>query len=53
MLAKVGGMLGLVEQEPGLEVIIFSGRQPESVKQALLGASPGTRIESNGAGRPI
>jgi isopentenyl phosphate kinase len=52
MFSKVRSMLGLIEQDPKLEVVIFSGRKPESVKQALLGATPGTRIGSNGVGRP-
>ncbi|MDD5367673.1 MAG: isopentenyl phosphate kinase [Anaerolineaceae bacterium] len=53
MFSKVSSMLSLVEQEPGLEIIIFSGKQPEIIKQALLGASPGTRIGSNGTGRRL
>jgi len=42
MQAKVTGMLALVEQDPGLEVLIFSGKEPENVRRALLGENPGT-----------
>ncbi len=44
MLTKVESMLKLAEEIPGLEVLIFSGLQPGNVREALLGASPGTRI---------
>ena len=44
MLAKVKNMVGLVEQFPQLEVVIFSGRQPGKVLEALLGDNPGTII---------
>ncbi len=46
MIAKVESMLGLIRENPQLEVVIFSGRQPNRVREALLGASPGTRIAS-------
>jgi isopentenyl phosphate kinase len=44
MKAKVTEMLSLVEQVPGLEVLIFSGETPGSVRRALQGENPGTRI---------
>jgi len=44
MLAKVTEMLSLVEQIPGLEVLIFSGEQPGKLTLALQGGSPGTRL---------
>jgi isopentenyl phosphate kinase len=44
MLSKVTGMLSLVEQIPGLEVMIFSGEQPGNLVRALRGENPGTRL---------
>ena len=44
MAAKVREMLALAESVPGLEVLIFDGRDAGQVQAALLGASPGTRI---------
>ena len=44
MAAKVREMLTLAENVPGLEVLIFDGRKAKRVQEALLGASPGTRI---------
>jgi isopentenyl phosphate kinase len=44
MQAKVAGMLRLVEQVPGLEVLIFSGEEPGNVLRALHGENPGTRM---------
>lgn len=44
MKAKVTEMLALVEQVPGLEVLIFSGEEPDNVCKALQGENPGTRI---------
>ncbi len=41
MAAKVQEMLRLVKDNPGLEVLIFSG---EEIAQALRGETPGTRI---------
>jgi isopentenyl phosphate kinase len=46
MLAKVHSMLELVQQDPGLEVWIFSGRKPDSIHQAVIGNSFGTRIHA-------
>jgi isopentenyl phosphate kinase len=46
METKVRQMLSLVEQLPDLEVLIFSGQHPFSVKKALLGERLGTRISS-------
>jgi isopentenyl phosphate kinase len=42
MQAKVTEMLALLEQVPGLEVLIFSGEEPGNVRRALLGENPGT-----------
>ena len=44
MQAKVAEMLRLVEQVPGLEVIIFSGETSGNVRRALQGENPGTRL---------
>lgn len=44
MEGKVRQMLSLVEQIPGLEVLIFSGEKPGNVLQVLSGARIGTRI---------
>jgi isopentenyl phosphate kinase len=44
MHSKVTGMLSLVEQIPGLEVLIFSGEKPGSLSRALRGENPGTRL---------
>jgi isopentenyl phosphate kinase len=44
MLSKVTGMLSLVEQMPGLDVLIFSGEQPGNLVRALRGENPGTRL---------
>jgi isopentenyl phosphate kinase len=46
METKVRQMLSLVENIPGLEVLIFSGQKDGMVKRALLGDSPGTRIST-------
>jgi isopentenyl phosphate kinase len=44
MLEKVTGMLALMEQEPDLEVLIFSGDSPGNLKRALQGENPGTLL---------
>ena len=44
MAEKVKNMLALVEQVPGTEALVFSGNRPGQVRQALLGALPGTLI---------
>jgi isopentenyl phosphate kinase len=44
MESKVRQMMNLVEEIPGLEVLIFSGEKPGNVIQALCGAQIGTRI---------
>ena len=44
MAQKVKSMLALVEQVPGTEALIFSGKRPKQVRQALIGAVPGTLI---------
>lgn len=44
MESKVLQSMRLVEQIPGLEVLIFSGAAPGLLQQALLGESPGTRL---------
>jgi len=41
---KVRAMLVLAQSIPGLEALIYSGLQPGSTTQALLGGSPGTVI---------
>ncbi len=47
MDSKVQQMLALVEELPGLEVRIFSGKPSGIIKQALLGAKVGTVLQSN------
>jgi isopentenyl phosphate kinase len=44
MAGKVNLMLDLVKEYPDLEVAIFSGEQPDSIHQALLGKTTGTRL---------
>lgn len=44
MLSKVSTMLGLIQQQPELQVLIFSGLQPEQLKQVLIGSTAGTLI---------
>jgi len=44
MQSKVSQMLALVTEVPGLEVLIFSGEQPDAIRRALLGETPGTRL---------
>ena len=46
MRAKVGVMLDLVQNIPGLEVIIFGGEQTGNLSAALKGERLGTRITS-------
>lgn len=44
MLSKVRAMLGLVQNIPGLEVVIFSGKQTGNLTAVLRGEYLGTRI---------
>jgi len=44
MASKVNDMLRLVEQVANLEVLIFSGEAPGSIKAALRGDNPGTLL---------
>jgi isopentenyl phosphate kinase len=44
MRAKVTEMLALVEQVPDLEVLVFSGEEPDNIRLALEGENPGTRL---------
>jgi isopentenyl phosphate kinase len=44
MQSKVNEMLALVKQVPDLEVLIFSGEEPDNVRRALNGENPGTRL---------
>jgi isopentenyl phosphate kinase len=44
MRSKIGGMLDLVQDLPGLSVHIFSGAEPGNLLRALLGEQPGTLI---------
>lgn len=46
MAEKVSLMLDLIRTNPYLEALIFSGEEPGSVRQALLGGSPGTKIHA-------
>lgn len=42
MANKVESMLNLIQEQPNLQVLIFSGNIPGQLYQALSGASPGT-----------
>jgi len=44
MASKVQGMLDLTSQIPGVEVHIFSGKQPGILTRTLLGEATGTKI---------
>jgi isopentenyl phosphate kinase len=46
MESKVTEMLALMKIVPGLEVIIFSGKEPGNIRAALNGENPGTRLHS-------
>jgi isopentenyl phosphate kinase len=50
MLAKVESMLAVAERLPALEILIFSGVTPGLVREALLGAAPGTQIANDSQG---
>jgi isopentenyl phosphate kinase len=47
MRSKVEHSLALVQQISGLEILIFSGKEPGAVEKTLLGERLGTRIRSN------
>ena len=44
MAQKVCSMVSLAQELPGLETSIFSGMETDSIRQALAGSSPGTKI---------
>jgi isopentenyl phosphate kinase len=44
MQSKVAEMMALVEEVPGLEILVFSGEEPGAVQRALQGENPGTRL---------
>ncbi|MFQ5615376.1 MAG: isopentenyl phosphate kinase [Anaerolineales bacterium] len=46
MASKVRDMSNLCQEIPGLDALIFSGRRPGQVRDALLGNRAGTRIYS-------
>lgn len=46
MAQKVGRMLDVIRAIPELEIRIFSGVEPDSVRAALLGAQPGTLLSA-------
>ncbi len=46
MLDKVTQMLGLVQELPDLQVVIFSGEAPGNVQEALLGKTLGSVIHA-------
>lgn len=47
MISKVGQMLALVAQIPGLDVQIFSGEAPGNLERVLRGEVLGTKITPN------
>jgi isopentenyl phosphate kinase len=46
MASKVKQSLALVQELPGLEILIFSGEKPRQVETALLGARVGTLLRN-------
>jgi isopentenyl phosphate kinase len=46
MLEKVESMMDIVENDPEFESLVFSGLEPNNIRNALLGSSPGTRLSS-------
>jgi isopentenyl phosphate kinase len=46
MASKVQEMLKLIQEIPGLEVLIFSGERPGLVREALCGTKVGTMLHS-------
>jgi len=46
MQTKVTDMLALVEELGSIEICVFSGEQPDNLRRALLGASPGTCLSN-------
>lgn len=44
MLEKVRSMMNILEKQPGCQSLVFSGLVPNNVRDALLGATPGTRL---------
>ena len=44
MFSKVTKMLGLVEEIPSLEILIFSGEEPGNIRRVMFGENPGTRL---------
>jgi len=51
MASKVQQSLALVQEIPGLEILIFSGEKAGLVKEALLGARVGTTLRGNAPDR--
>ncbi len=49
MRSKVGQMLALVREVPGLRVSVFTGLEPGRVEAALLGRPGGTTLEADWA----
>ena len=46
MASKVSQMVSIVEEVPGLKVLIFSGMEPDTVRRVLSGEDAGTRISA-------
>jgi len=46
MLEKVRSMIQIAGKEPGFQALVFSGLEPGNVREALLGAAPGTRLSA-------
>jgi isopentenyl phosphate kinase len=47
MLSKVRAMLGLVQELPDLEVVIFSGEIPGLLRNVILGREAGTKVRNS------
>jgi isopentenyl phosphate kinase len=47
MASKVQQSLALVDRVPGLEILIFSGEEPQALQNAVLGRRVGTVIKGN------
>lgn len=46
MADKVRQVIALVQENPGVRALIFSGEEPGNVRRALLGEAPGTEVHS-------
>jgi isopentenyl phosphate kinase len=52
MGSKIKTMLELVQSNPSIEIVIFSGQTSGNIYSSLLGATLGTRICATERGNP-